>query len=77
MDTGLAGDIPVFIIETLEFETDDGTQMARLELHEPVNEDPAFSLFFEPGTLPGHLLVKGRDNNGNRFKGTLVEGGTH
>ena len=77
MDTGLAGDIPVFIVQHLDFETDEGKPMARLELHEPVNEDPAFSLFFAPGTLPATLHVSGRDNNGNRFSGVLAQGETH
>jgi len=72
MDTGLAGDIPVFIVEDLSLEDEDGTLMARVELHEPVNEDPAFSFYFEPGSLAGPLTVKGRDNNGNRFEGVLV-----
>lgn len=77
MDTGLAGNIPVFIIEDLSFESDEGQLMARMELFEPVNEDPAFSLYFEPGTLGGALHVKGRDNNGNRINGVLSEGETH
>lgn len=77
MDTGLAGNIPVFIIKSLSFETDAGDLMAWIELHEPVNEDPAFSLFFAPGQLDGVLHVKGRDNNGNRIKGVLSESDTH
>lgn len=74
MDTGLAGDIPVFIIKHLNFETEEGALMARIELHEPVNEDPSFSLYFEPGALPPALMVRGRDNNGNRFEGVLTGG---
>ncbi|MEX0340831.1 MAG: quinoprotein dehydrogenase-associated SoxYZ-like carrier [Arenibacterium sp.] len=77
MDTGLAGDIPVFIIQRLAFETEAGAVLARMDLFEPVNEDPAFSLFFEPGTLGGTLQVSGRDNNGNQIKGVLSEGETH
>lgn len=77
MDTGLSGNIPVFIIQSLDFKTEDGAEMARIELHEPVNEDPAFTLYFEPGTLPGLVHVSGRDNNGNRMKGVLSQGETH
>ncbi len=77
MDTGLSGDIPVFIIQNLTFESEAGDLMARLELFEPVNEDPAFSLYFEPGTVGGVLHVSGRDNNGNRIKGVLSESETH
>ena len=74
MDTGLAGDIPVFIIQKLALETEEGAQLARIELYEPVNEDPAFTLYFEPGTLPASLHVRGRDNNGNDFDGVISEG---
>lgn len=77
MDTGLAGNIPVFIIETLTLETEDGVVKARLELLEPVNEDPAFSLFFDETAAPGTLYVKGRDSDGNRFEGVLNQGETH
>lgn len=77
MDTGLADGIPVFIIEDLTLETEDGAVMARVELFEPVNEDPALSFYFEPGTLPATLAVTGRDNNGNRIRGTLGGGETH
>ncbi len=77
MDTGLAEDIPVFIIQHLDFETDAGTRVARVELQEPVNEDPAFSLYFDPGTMPNLLHVKGRDNNGNPIEGLLTTGETN
>lgn len=77
MDTGLADGIPVFIIETLAFETGQGDVVARIDLHEPVNEDPAFSLFFDPGTMPSELRVSGRDNNGNTIEGLLTGGVTH
>lgn len=74
MDTGLADGIPVFIIEDLSLERDDGTQLARLELAEPVNEDPAFTFYFAEGALPASVKVVGRDNNGNRIRGVLSEG---
>ena len=77
MDTGLAGNIPVFIIQHLNFETSEGDLMARIELFEPVNEDPAFSLYFDPAVLPAALHVKGRDNNGNRMSAILNHGETH
>ncbi len=77
MDTGLADGIPVFIIEDLSVETEAGARLARLELSEPVNEDPAFTLYFQPGSLPGAVHLRGRDNNGNDFEGVLTEGETH
>lgn len=77
MDTGLAGDIPVFIIEDLALATEAGEMLARIELKEPVNEDPAFTLYFEQGSLPPAARLTGRDNNGNRIDALLTEGGTH
>ncbi|MEM8572112.1 MAG: quinoprotein dehydrogenase-associated SoxYZ-like carrier [Pseudomonadota bacterium] len=71
MDTGLANNIPVFIVQHLDFEDPDGERLARIELHEPVSEDPAFSLYFEDGTMPVSMTVSGRDNNGNTFEGLL------
>lgn len=70
MDTGLADGIPVFIVETLTVEGPDGP-MARLELHEPVDEDPAFTLYFAPGQLTHDVAVRGRDNNGNEIDATI------
>ncbi|SMX32797.1 quinoprotein dehydrogenase-associated SoxYZ-like carrier [Maliponia aquimaris] len=77
MDTGLADGIPVFIIQDLALQAEDGTELARVELHEPVNEDPAFTFYFAEGALPGTVQVVGRDNNGNRIRGLLTEGETH
>ena len=77
MDTGLAGDIPVFIIEHLELATEAGDRLARIELKEPVNEDPAFTLYFAPGALPAAARLTGRDNNGNPIDALLGAGGTH
>lgn len=74
MDTGLADGIPVFIIEDLSLETEEGETLARLELAEPVNEDPAFTFYFSPDTLPPTLHVKGRDNNGNRIDAVIGAG---
>lgn len=70
MDTGLADGIPVFIIEKLELKGPKGA-MARLELHEPVDEDPAFTIYFPPGRLDHDVRVTGRDNNGNPVDATI------
>ncbi|SDD74452.1 quinoprotein dehydrogenase-associated SoxYZ-like carrier [Ruegeria marina] len=72
MDTGLADGIPLFIIEELRFSNDSGEELARLALSEPVNEDPAFTLYFNPERMPPLLHVRGRDNNGNEIEGTLT-----
>lgn len=77
MDTGLAGDIPVFIIEDLALSNETGETLARIELKEPVNEDPAFTLYFADGALPATARLTGRDNNGNTIDALLSEGATH
>lgn len=76
MDTGLADGIPVFVIQTLTLADPAGAELARIELHEPVNEDPAFTFYFDPARLPQALHVAGRDNNGNRIEGVLSRGGS-
>ncbi|MDK3073090.1 quinoprotein dehydrogenase-associated SoxYZ-like carrier [Sedimentitalea sp. JM2-8] len=75
MDTGLADGIPVFIIQSLDISDVEGAQLARLELHEPVNEDPAFTLYFPPASTPDALRISGRDNNGNVIDGLITVAG--
>lgn len=78
MDTGLADGIPLFIIGELTLAAEPGgTPLARLDLHEPVNEDPAFTFYFPQQDMPAQLHVAGRDNNGNRFAGTLRNSELH
>lgn len=71
MDTGLADGIPVFILEDMSVNALDGTELSRLELHEPVNEDPAFTFFFPENTLDDELRILARDNNGNRVDAVI------
>ena len=71
MDTGLADGIPVFIIEDLELKGPDDQVMARLELHEPVDENPTFTFHFPKETLTDAIHVVGRDNNGNEIDATI------
>jgi len=71
MDTGLADGIPIFIVEDLELKGAGDQTMARLELHEPVDEDPAFTFHFPPDTLTDAIRVVGRDNNGNEIDATI------
>lgn len=66
MDTGLVAGIPAFYIEELQLRDSAGEVWWRLELHEPVSENPLLTL--EMGqTPPGTLVLQGRDNNGNRI----------
>lgn len=71
MDTGLADGIPKFIINKLQFDNMNGKRMARIELHEPVNEDPAFTLYFPQNHLGKEVRVHGKDNNGNEIDAIL------
>ncbi len=71
MDTGLADGIPVFIIKKLQMDDMNGTRLARIDLHEPVNENPTFTFFFPKGQLGNEIRVHGRDNNGNEINAVL------
>lgn len=75
MDTGLSGGVPVFIIERLALSDEAGTELARLILHEPVEEDPHFTFFAAPERLGGPLRLTGRDNNGNEIDALIPAGG--
>lgn len=65
MDTGLVGGIPAFYLSRLQVSDRAGTPLLRLELFEPVSENPVFSFDF-PQRVPGTLVLSGIDNNGNR-----------
>jgi len=71
MDTGLADGIPVFIVEDIKLQGPGNREMARVELHEPVDEDPAFTFHFPKDTLTDSIRVVGRDNNGNEIDATI------
>jgi len=71
MDTGLADGIPIFIVEDIKLQGPGDREMARLELHEPVDEDPAFTFHFPKETLTDAIRVVGRDNNGNEIDATI------
>lgn len=66
MDTGLVSGIPSFHLEDLVIRDDQEQNLARLEMHEPISENPL--LTFELGTqVQGAVHISGRDNNGNTF----------
>lgn len=66
MDTGLSGDIPVFIIQNILLKDEDGTLLGQIKPKEPVSENPVFTLDFANRTQPS-ILAMGRDNNANEF----------
>lgn len=71
MDTGLADGIPVFIIEKLQLSDSASGALARVDLYEPVNEDPAFTFYFGKDRLSNEVQIAGRDNNGNEINAVL------
>ncbi|MDQ0139084.1 quinoprotein dehydrogenase-associated SoxYZ-like carrier [Cupriavidus necator] len=66
MDTGLVAGIPAFHIETLVLADAARQPLLRLALHEPVAENPIFSIDLREAVVPGMTLA-GHDNNGNRI----------
>ncbi len=66
MDTGLVAGIPAFHLEELELRDSAQQSWLRIELHEPVSENPLLTFEFEQ--RPPGLLLSGRDNNGNRIE---------
>jgi sulfur-oxidizing protein SoxY len=67
MDTGLANNIPKFIIEKIEIlDADSRARLGHMELFEPVHENPRISLDF-----PHHrgYVIRAQDNNGMQVEG--------
>ncbi len=71
MDTGLVAGIPAFYIERLELADSAGQPWWRVALHEPVSENPLLT-FELPARARGVMLLRGRDNNGNRIEAEVA-----
>ena len=69
MDTGLAGGIPVFHVDQLTLRDAAGRALARLQLHEPVAENPVLSLDLQHR---GPVHIDGRDTQGNQIAARVV-----
>ncbi|MFW1677740.1 quinoprotein dehydrogenase-associated SoxYZ-like carrier [Pontibacter sp. JAM-7] len=69
MDTGLADGIPEFYIQQVVLRNSDGGDMARLELSQPVSENPVIS--FDVRDSDSKHIIWMRDNGGNEFEQTL------
>ena len=67
MDTGLVAGIPAFYIERLEMQDSAGEAWWRLNLREPVSENPLLTLEL-PAQGPQQYRLQGQDNNGNRIE---------
>lgn len=70
MDTGLAPGIPKFHIEQMTLSDKGGKQLARLEVFEPISENPMLSLAVDKHE---YLKIHGRDNNGNVVDAEVVQ----
>lgn len=70
MDTGLAGNIPAFFVEQIVVTDQRGKELARIAPREPVAENPLFTLDLKGS---GPLQISSVDNNGNRFRGRVLE----
>lgn len=73
-DTGLADGIPAHHLTELALLDPDGIEIAALELHEPLEENPALTFQLPPELARGPVTIRARDNLGYDFSGR-VEGG--
>mgnify|MGYP001941553902 CR=1 FL=1 len=69
MDTGLADGIPEFYIQQVVLRNEAGDDLARLELSQPVSENPVIS--FDVRVPDQKHIIWMRDNGGNEFEQTL------
>lgn len=72
-DTGLADGIPAHHLTEMVLETDEG-EIASVELHEPVEENPALTFLLPPDLAHGAVTIRARDNMGYRFEGHVEAG---
>ena len=68
MDTGLVDAIPEFYLQQLELRDESGEALFKMELSQPVSENPVFS-FDLAADQQYHLWL--RDNSGNEFEKAL------
>ncbi len=70
MDTGLIAGTPAFFLEEISFTNAAGQRLMRVQPHEPVSENPVFTL--SRGSAEGVIEASGRDNNGNVFRARIA-----
>lgn len=70
MDTGLVGGIPAFYLNKLQVADAQGRVLLRVNLFEPVSENPVFSFDFDKLDA-STLVLTGTDNNGNRVHANI------
>lgn len=67
MDTGLADGVPVFYMEKLTISRPDGKVVARVELFEPLSENPTLTLLPRLRASDTKVDVFARDTEANEF----------
>lgn len=72
MDTGLADGIPAHHLTELELLDPAGQRIAHLEIHEPLEENPALTFVLPPDLAAGPVRIRARDNTGYRFEGEVT-----
>lgn len=74
MDTGLSGSTPAFFLQQITISDLQGQTLMLIEPHEPVAENPVFTLRLpSSGIRNGPIQVRGRDNNGNHFESWVAQ----
>ncbi|ORU91096.1 MAG: hypothetical protein A6F72_00835 [Cycloclasticus sp. symbiont of Poecilosclerida sp. N] len=73
MDTGLVEGIPEFYIQDLEFFDEADHELARIELFEPINENPTLGFEFNNTEASSVIFMMGADNNGNEFEARFAQ----
>ena len=67
MDTGLVSGLPAYYLEKLEVSGPDENALLRIQLFEPVSENPLLT-FDLPANVPALLNITGRDNSALRIQ---------
>jgi sulfur-oxidizing protein SoxY len=76
MDTGLAKDnTPAYFIESVDLRGSTGEALAKLEMFEPMSEDPTLTLLLRMPANDASLEIEGRDNNGGIYRSNLAAPG--
>ena len=75
MDTGLTQDnIPAFYIEQVLVRSQSGKVLARVEMREPVSEDPTITMMVRLPLADRAIAVDSRDIDGNQFSSRIKAG---
>lgn len=72
MDTGLAGGIPAHHLTDLTLTDARGADIAHLEIHEPLEENPVLTFLLPPDLAQGPVGITARDTSGFRFSGKVA-----